>query len=87
MTVKIQVKFFAQLAIQTGCRSCTLEVPNNFYQAIEVIGARFNLPAKEKLGTYYSILINGKGYSYGLADNYELKDEDTLAFVPILSGG
>jgi len=87
MTVKVRVKFFAQLARQTGCRECCLEVPNNFYEALKVIEAKFNLSISDKLGSGYSVLVNGKGYSYGLDSNNELKDEDTLAFMPFLGGG
>ncbi|MBO8170230.1 MAG: MoaD/ThiS family protein [Thermoanaerobacteraceae bacterium] len=87
MTVKVRIKFFAQLAQSAGCRECYLEVPNNFYEAIKVIEAKFNLSITDKLGSGYSVLVNGKGYSYGLESNNELKDGDTLAFVPFLGGG
>ncbi|WP_031515433.1 MoaD/ThiS family protein [Desulfofalx alkaliphila] len=87
MTVKVKVKFFAQLAAQAGCRECYLEVPGDFYQALNAVESKFNLSIIDELGTGYSVLINGKGYAYGLDDNQQLKDNDTIAFVPFLGGG
>lgn len=87
MPVEIQVKFYGMNAKIAGCRESKLEVPGNFFSALEVIQEKFHLKMEEGLNTRFSILVNGRAYSLKLAENNELQTGDVVAFVPVVAGG
>jgi len=71
----------------SGKREIKMEVPRDPRQAINLIINRFHIPWKENLEKSSRIFINKKFSHVFIKSGELLNPDDTIAFIPISSGG
>jgi molybdopterin converting factor small subunit len=70
-----------------GNREVEMQLPTEANQAVAFIIEKFQIPWYGDLEKQARIFIAGLTYDAFLASGEELKDGDTIAFIPISGGG
>ena len=86
-TVMITVKFITFMQRYSGKKYVEMDLPRDFGHALELILKRFNIPWKNQLEKSAFILINSTPYQIFQKNRQLLNPDDTITFIPIISGG
>ncbi len=91
MTMNVEVLLFGQLRELTGIRQEVISVGEGtrLTDLIEQLGGKYGTVFCEEVGRIEGlrILINGREYSLLDGMETQLKDKDTVVFLPPISGG
>ncbi len=86
-TVQVTVRFMTIMQRYSGKREMSMKLPHNPSRALDIIFDRFHIPWKGNLEGSTRIFINGESDKSFIKSGKLLKAEDTIAFIPISSGG
>lgn len=86
--VSVTVKFVSLMQRYSGNkREIEMDLPSDPVRAINTIIARYQIPWEKNLEKIVRIFINQTVYDLFVESGKNLKDKDTIAFIPISGGG
>lgn len=85
--MRVKVMFITIMQRYSGQREIEMELTSDPAGAVEQITERLAIPWKDNLEKSTRIFINGENFESFVKSGRSLSPNDTIAFIPISSGG